>query len=412
MAMMMQAIRCHAFGAVLKVKEEEAAGVSSTTTTNNQNQQQQRPRQKPKFIPRKQSLKLTDILSLDTIPLPSSSTHDDTLLKPNQILIKTMYAGIQYPDYLQTQGLYQVKPKLPYIPGMDMTGIVIKIGSNVSTKTFNVGDRVMAYLIQDGGTGGLADYVLVEQQFVFRIPHTIKNLATVSNIGRNYFAAYHSIKTLGGINPNSVILVDGASGGVGMATIELAKAIGCKCIIAGVSSEDKMKYPYSVGADVVFTYGRTKQTYKNFKQHVLQYCKTTLGNPNGVDIIIDMVNGQLFENALVGCIKPMGKICLVGFTAGQQQLIKPGIILVKEIQIIGSLWGRYALIDNPKQHRFNVYEILNYIANGKIKPRVDRIYHKSNFIKAFELYHFNNGRGNTVISFINENYNNNENDNN
>ena len=131
-----------------------------------------------------------------------------------------------------------------------------------------------------------------------------------------------------------------------MATIELARAIGCKCVIGGVSTDDKMKYPYNVGANVVFTYGKTKDSYKKFKNQVLQYCKTKF-QQSGVDIIIDMVNGQLFENALVSCCKPMGKIILVGFTAGQS-FIKPGLVLVKELQIVGSLWGRYALIENPK----------------------------------------------------------------
>ena len=396
---MMQAIRCHAFG---KVVEKQQPQQQQHDDNKNNEKKGGVKKLKKKFVPRKQPLQLKDVLSLDAVPSPTSGAS----LKPTEILIQTKYAGIQYPDYLQTQGLYQVKPNLPYIPGMDVTGIIVDVGNDV-VKDFTIGDRVMVTLLEDGGTGGLCDYILLDttrnEQFIYHVPDAIQNLAMVSNIGRNYFAAYHSIKTLGQINQDSIVLVDGASGGVGMACIELAKAMGCKCVIAGVSTQDKVKFPYSVGADVVFTYGRSKETYQKFKQDVLQCCKTKLDRRDGVDIVIDMVNGPLFEFALMGCVKPTtGKIVLVGFASGTQQLIKPGLVLVKEISVVGSLWGRYAT--NPKtkdQHTKNVYEILNDIATGKIVPRVNKIFRKQDFIKAFELYDTNTGCGNTVISFDN-----------
>lgn len=210
-----------------------------------------------------------------------------------------------------------MRPRLEYTPGMDNTGIVRRVGSQV--KSVKVGDRVLATMLKEGGTGAMADIVKVPASLVYKIPDNVP-LEACANVGRNYFAAYHSLKTIGKIGQSSLVLVDGASGGVGMATIELAKAMGAK-VIAGVSSEKKMKFPKQVGADIVLTYGRTKKTFRLFKTQVQQACKQ-LGHPEGVDLVVDMVQGELFESALVSVTRPLGTICLVGFTAGQRREYK------------------------------------------------------------------------------------------
>ena len=325
---------------------------------------------------------LKGVLSLDEIPAPEC--------EEGHILVSTNYAGVQYPDALQAQGLYQEKPPLPYVPGMDLTGTVVEVGPGVSG--LHEGDRVIAQVT----SGALAEVVRVDARSVWKAPDNVP-LSKCANLGRNFFPAYHSLKIIGEVSPGDLVLVDGASGGVGMAAIQLAKAMGAH-VIAGVSVPDKQEFPASVGADRVLCYGRERDSYKSFKSDVKQ-AAGELGHPEGVDVVIDMVHGDLFDAALISSVRPLGKICLVGFTGGQKP-IRPGLLLIKQAAVVGSLAGPWARA-NPERHQENVAEVLNFLATGAVAPRVDRVFQFEDFIESFELFENNQGRGNTVLC-INE----------
>ena len=321
---------------------------------------------------------LREVLTLDEIPRPTN--------EPGHVLVRAHYAGVQYPDALQAQGLYQHKPSLPYVPGMDVSGVVLETDAD----HVQVGDRVIAQM----SIGGLAEVVKVPAASVWPVPAGV-DLAACANLGRNFFPAYHSLKTLGEATADSLVLVDGASGGVGMAAVELAKAMGAY-VIAGVSTPEKREPPTAAGADRVLCYGADRDGHRRFKDEVRQ-ASAELGHPAGVDVVLDMVQGDLFEAALMSVIRPRGRICLVGFTAGQRP-IRPGLVLIKQAVVMGSMWGGWAT-DHPDRHQRNVAEILDFLATGAIKPRVDRLIPFARFIEAFEVFEHNRGRGNTVVGF-------------
>ena len=321
---------------------------------------------------------LRKVLSLDEVPVPEC--------EEGHVLVTANYAGVQYPDALQAQGFYQDKPPLPYVPGIDVAGTVLEVGPGV--EGFEVGDRVIAQM----STGAMAEVVNADARFLWKAPEDVP-LSKCANIGRNYFASYHSLKTIAEVGPGDLVLVDGASGGVGMASIQLAKAMGAQ-VIAGVSVPEKQEFPASVGADRVLCYGRDRDSYKSFKKGVKQ-AAAELGHPEGVDAVIDVVQGDLFEAALVSSVRPLGRICLVGFTGGQKP-IRPGMLLIKQAAAIGSLWGPWSK-SHPQQHQENVAEIIGFLTTGAVEARVNRVFPLEDFIEPFELFENNQGRGNTVI---------------
>ncbi|MBT6272905.1 MAG: NADPH:quinone oxidoreductase family protein [Chromatiales bacterium] len=325
---------------------------------------------------------LRDVLSIDEMPMPQAGN--------GEILIQTHYAGVQYPDALQAQGLYQMRPSLPYVPGMDVAGTVLGVGPDVDG--FARGDRVLAEV----GIGGLSEVVVAEAKRVWNAPDSL-DLAKCANVGRNYFAAYHTLKVIGEIGEGDLVVVNGASGGVGMAAIQLAKAMGA-LVIAGVSVEDKRQFPLEVGSDRAFCYGGDRGSRRAFRDDVQQAARE-LDQPLGAHLVIDMVQGDLFET-LISLVRPLGRIGLVGFTAGQRP-IRPGLLLVKQAAAVGSNWlgwaGAY-----PDKHQQNVSEILGFMASGAFEPRVDRLFSFADCIDAFELFETNQGRGNTVVSFVKE----------
>jgi len=323
-------------------------------------------------------LPVRDVLSLDEIPAPQCGD--------GQVLIAVNYAGVQYPDFLQAQGLYQVKPTLPYTPGIDAAGTVVEVGGGVDGVT--VGDRVVAEM----PFGALAEVISVPVASVWKAPDGV-HLSTLANLARNYFPAYHSLRVIGEAGPGDLVLVDGASGGVGMATIALAKAMGA-AVIAGVSTPEKMQPPREAGADRVLCYGRDLDSYQAFKHDVRQ-AAAELGHPEGVDLVIDVVQGDLFEPGCLSTVRPLGRIVLVGFTGGQKP-IRPGLVLIKQARIVGSLSGPWAR-QHPEAHEQHVREILDYVKSRAIAPRVDRTFPLADFAQAFELFEQNRGRGNTVV---------------
>ena len=329
---------------------------------------------------------IREVLSLSGVPMPACG--------PAEVLVQVHFAGIQYPDLLQAQGFYQVKPELPYTPGADLSGLIVQLGSEVPDELgLSVGDRVIGQV----ETGALAEFASVPVDSLLKVPAGVP-MDGVANLGRNYFAAYHSLKVISDLQPGQSVLIDGASGGVGMAAIRLAKAMGAT-VVGGVSRDARRQTILDAGADAAFVYGNDANSYKTFKNEVREYMVSE-GRPEGFDVILDMVQGDLFETALLSLIRPLGKVCLIGFTAGQKS-IRPGMILIKQASVVGSLWSPWARA-NPEQHRSNAAEVMQFFADGKISAQPDRTFAFDDYLQAFELFENREGRGNTVVQIAEE----------
>ena len=235
--------------------------------------------------------------------------------KKDEILISVKVAGVNFPDILIVQGKYQFKPELPFSPGGEVSGIIKKVGENV--KKFKVGDKVFA-----GSTwGGFSEEAIVMSSNTFKIPNGISYEDAAASMV-NYGTSFHALVDRAKIKKNEVILILGASGGVGTAAIQIAKQLGA-IVIAAASSKEKLDYCKEIGADYCINYSKD-----DIKEKVKSLTKGI-----GANIIYDPVGDKFSEPALRS-IAWKGRFLVVGFAAGQIPKIPLNLVLLKGCQII------------------------------------------------------------------------------
>jgi len=272
--------------------------------------------------------------------------------KNDEILISVKVAGVNFPDILIVQGKYQFKPELPFSPGGEVSGIVKKIGKNV--KGFKVGDKVFA-----GSTwGGFSEEAIVMSSNTFKIPTGVSYEDAAASMV-NYGTSYHALVDRGKIKKNDVILILGASGGVGTAAIQIAKQLGA-VVIAAASSKQKLDYCKKIGADYCINYSK-----ENIKEKVKNFTKGM-----GANVIYDPV-GDKFSEPSLRSIAWEGRYLVVGFAAGQIPKIPLNLALLKGCQIIGVFWGLF-FRKNPNANAKNFNTILNWIKNKKLNIYIDK----------------------------------------
>tara|TARA_B100000945_G_scaffold189801_1_gene152465 strand:+ start:1287 stop:2261 length:975 start_codon:yes stop_codon:yes gene_type:complete len=284
--------------------------------------------------------------------------------KKDEVLISVKVAGVNFPDVLIVQGKYQFKPELPFSPGGEVSGIVKKVGRNV--KNLNVGDKVFA-----GSTwGGFSEEAIVMSSNTFKMPKEISYEDAAASMV-NYGTSYHALLDRAKIKKNEVILILGASGGVGTAAIQIAKEIGA-IVIAAASSKEKLDYCKKMGADYCINY-----TKENIKEKVKNYTKGM-----GANVIYDPVGDKFSEPALRS-IAWEGRYLVVGFAAGEIPKIPLNLALLKGCQIIGVFWGLF-FRKNPKANAKNFKTILSWIKNKKINVHIDKKFSLKDANKALE----------------------------
>ncbi|WP_085676406.1 MULTISPECIES: NADPH:quinone oxidoreductase family protein [unclassified Pseudomonas] len=274
--------------------------------------------------------------------------------KKNEILLDVQAAGVNFPDTLIIEGKYQFQPPLPFSPGGEAAGVVAAVGERAGT--FKVGDRVMALT----GWGAFAEQVAVPFYNVMPIPEHM-DFATAAAFGMTYGTSMHALKQRGQLQPGETLLVLGASGGVGLAAVEIGKAMGAK-VIAAASSAEKLAVAKAAGADELIDYSQA-----SLKEEIKR-----LTGGQGVDVIYDPVGGELFDQAVRG-LAWQGRLLVVGFASGTIPQMAANLVLLKGAAVLGVFWGAFAQ-RQPEDNAANFRQLFAWHAEGKLKPLVSRTY--------------------------------------
>lgn len=271
----------------------------------------------------------------------------------DQVLIEVKSASLNFPDALMIQGRYQVKPPLPFSPGMDLAGIVRQVGEDVSH--VSAGDRVIAF----SGIGAFAEMCLASKDKVVPMPAEM-SFDIGAAFGITYATAIHAFQQCARLRPDETVLVLGAAGGVGLASVEVAKAMGAR-VIAAASTDDKLELCRKMGADATINYSK-----EDLRTQALE-----LTGGKGVDVVCDPVGGPYSMEAFRATAWG-GRLLVIGFAAGQIPKIPLNYALLSERAIIGVFWGAWAARD-PQGQGHNMETLARWFAEGKINPVIDTI---------------------------------------
>ena len=280
-------------------------------------------------------------LSLKDIPIPEAGK--------GEVLVRVSAASVNFPDLLMSQGKYQMKPELPFTQGMECAGIVEAVGEGVTE--FAPGDRVV------GGnkTGAFAENAVLPVGGLSRVPETME-LAEAAAYPAAYLTAYVALVRRANLQAGETLLVHGASGGVGMAAVDVGKLLGAT-VIATSASDKKLDTVLAHGADYVINVSQ------GFRDKV-----KTLTAGRGADVIFDPVGGDVFDES-VRCIAFDGRLLVVGFTSGRIPEVKVNMPLIKGFSVVGVRAGEYGR-RFPQRGKENMEAIWKWAAEGKTRPRI------------------------------------------
>jgi len=271
-----------------------------------------------------------------------------------EVVVQVKACGVNFPDTLIIQGLYQFKPELPFTPGSDIAGVVKEVGDKI--KHVKPGDAVFGFVMH----GGYAEEVVVPGNACFLKPPGME-FPVAASFMMAYGTSYHALKDRGRLKEGETLLVLGASGGVGLAAVELGKLMGAR-VIAAASSTEKLALCKEYGADATINYD-TEDLKSKIKE---------LTDGKGVDVVYDPVGGRYSEAALRGMAWE-GRYLVVGFAAGDIPKIPLNLALLKGCAIVGVFWGSFAM-KTPDKNMQNTMQLMQWYGAGKLKPHIHKIY--------------------------------------
>ena len=294
-------------------------------------------------------------LVLEELPTPTPGEKE--------VLIEVKACSVNFPDTLMIQGLYQFKPELPFAPGSDIAGTVAAVGEKV--KNYKVGDEVFGLIPH----GGFSTHALANKNVVFPKP-PMMDYKVAASFMMAYATSYHALKDRARLKEGETLLVLGASGGVGLAAVELGKLMGAK-VIAAASTDEKLALCKEYGADEVIKY-----TEEDLKTRAKE-----LTGGKGVNVVYDPVGGDYTEAAL-RAMAWKGRFLVVGFPAGIAK-IPMNLPLLKGCDVQGVFWGRFTMEEAGKNMQ-NTMELIKMYAEGKLKPHIDKVYPLENGAQALQ----------------------------
>ncbi len=295
------------------------------------------------------------VLTIEDLPEPEPGE--------GEILVASKAMGVNFVDVLMVAGGYQLKPELPFVPGLEAAGIVRKVGPGVSA--FAPGDRVMTR----HRPGAFAELAVVRADAACPIPDTV-DFEHAAVFRSAHHTAYHALVQRAALKPGEVLLVHGAAGGVGLAAVQVGKLLGAT-VIATAGSAEKLAALRRLGADHAIGYR------EGFREAVKD-----LTGGRGADVIYDPVGGDVFDESM-RCVAWGGRILVIGFTSGRQAVAKTNHILIKGISVVGVRAGEIGR-RNPAIVEDNMRALMDWLATGRVTPHISHRYPLERVVDAMQ----------------------------
>ena len=276
---------------------------------------------------------------------------DNPVASGNQVVIAIKACGVNFPDGLLVQGKYQMKPPVPFVPGMEAAGVVVAVGPDVKKR--QVGDHVATICT----LGGYAEQVAVAEDLTFVIDDMDFAEATALLVG--YGTSHHALKQRADLQAGEVLVVYGAAGATGIAAVQIGKIMGAR-VIAVASSDEKRQIALDNGADEAIGYDNLREDIKE------------LTGGKGADVVYDVVGGDAFH-AASRFMARKGRLLVIGFAGGDIPKLAVNLTLVKEYAVVGVFWGNFTKFE-PEEYARNMRELIGWYASGKIQPLIEGRY--------------------------------------
>ena len=301
---------------------------------------------------------------------------DEPSLSKDNLLIKVNSVGVNFPDGLLVQGKYQLKPETPFIPGMEVAGEVIGLGSKDTD--FAVGDRIAAL----SQLNGYAEKAVVKTSSTFKIPENMSYDDACALLCA-YGTSHYALKQRGQLKKGETLVVLGASGSTGIAAIQIGKIIGAK-VIAVASNSEKQKIAKENGADLSIGYDNLKEKLKE------------ISGGKGIDVIFDPVGGDTFDT-IARTMARKGRLLVIGFASGSIPKLAVNLALVKEFSVVGVFWGAFTRAE-PDEYKLNMIELFDWYQKGFLKPLIEESHPLSQAAAVLEKILARGAKGKIILT--------------